>query len=192
MLKLRNFDPFEQRQLFTMMSDPAVFPYVRHKATSYEEFVEVNAWTIEAEGRGELISRVIMNEENQPAGIINLFDIANNSGFIATWLGTAHQGKGLNQVAKKEFLHEVFTTTTIESVYMCIRQTNIRSQKAARKLPYVVTANEEGWARFAALRDDYASFELLEIPKALFHAYEVGALERAAAFEAMSCEVLYA
>ncbi|HEY4567291.1 MAG TPA: hypothetical protein VIG60_08535, partial [Savagea sp.] len=91
-----------------------------------------------------------------------------------------------------EFLHEVFTTTTIESVYMCIRQTNIRSQKAARKLPYVVTANEEGWARFAALRDDYASFELLEIPKALFHAYEVGALERAAAFEAMSCEVVYA
>ena len=41
------------------MSHPDVFPFVRQKVNSYEEYVFATKQTIEAEEAGELISRTI-------------------------------------------------------------------------------------------------------------------------------------
>lgn len=171
MLKKRILNHFEQQRLYEMMSHPEVLPFVRHKAYSLEEFTNVNRETIEAELRGELISRVILDAYEQPAGTINLFDIHGTSGFLATWLGKEYQGKGLNQMAKSEFLYEVFTTTSIDTVYMCIRNENIRSQRAAMKLPYVSQATAASWAHFETVRQDYAQFQLLQVNKEDFLRY---------------------
>ena len=57
------------------MVDPAVFPFVRQKAYSYEEYLFLTKQTIEAEERGELISRTILDEWGNPIGTITLFDV---------------------------------------------------------------------------------------------------------------------
>ncbi len=44
------------------MMHPDVFPFVRQKADSYEEYLFITKQTIEAEERGELISRTILDE----------------------------------------------------------------------------------------------------------------------------------
>ncbi|WP_077615390.1 GNAT family N-acetyltransferase [Caenibacillus caldisaponilyticus] len=128
--------------LFEYLIDPAVFPYVRQKAGTVDEFMFITKQTIEQEERQELISRTITDEWGQPIGTITLFDIKDGTGFLGTWIGKPYFGKGYNQKAKDGFFTEVFTTTAIHTIFMRIRQDNIRSQKAALKLPYVRLANQ--------------------------------------------------
>ncbi|WP_163529359.1 GNAT family N-acetyltransferase [Halobacillus ihumii] len=140
MLKRR--DLHDSKPLFDLMIHPEVFPYVRHKAASSDEFYFLTKQTLEAEENGELISRTILDEWAQPIGTINLFDIEDNKGFLATWIGQPYFGKGYNQLAKELFFEELFFQLGIEAVFMKIRRTNMRSLKAALKIPYVMTANE--------------------------------------------------
>ncbi|ELK48828.1 GNAT family protein [Halobacillus sp. ACCC02827] len=140
MLKKR--DLHDAPVLFELMSHPEVFPYVRHKAASSDEFYFLTKQTIEAEDRGELISRTILDEWAQPIGTINLFDVTEGKGFLATWIGKPYFGKGYNQPAKEAFFEELFFQLGIEAIFMKIRRTNIRSMKAALKIPYVSLANE--------------------------------------------------
>ena len=60
MLKKRELH--ESHELYELMAHPDVFPFVRQKAYSYEEFLFLTKQTIEAEERGELISRTILDE----------------------------------------------------------------------------------------------------------------------------------
>ena len=85
------------------MVDPAVFPFVRQKAYSYEEYLFLTKQTIEAEERGELISRTILDEWGNPIGTITLFDVQEKLDF-GTWLGKPYHGKGYNKLAKDSFL----------------------------------------------------------------------------------------
>ena len=60
MLKKRELH--ECHALFDLMTHPEVFPFVRHKAASYEEFLFMTKQTMEAEERGEFIhARFLMN-----------------------------------------------------------------------------------------------------------------------------------
>ncbi|QDP39372.1 GNAT family N-acetyltransferase [Radiobacillus deserti] len=127
--------------LYDLMTHPQVFPYVRHKAYSLDEFYFLSKQTMEAEENGELISRTILDEYHQPIGTINLFDINNKSGFLATWIGQPYFGKGYNKMAKEEFLEELFLIHEMEAVFIKIRKTNTRSLKAALKLPYISLGN---------------------------------------------------
>lgn len=115
------------------MVDPAVFPFVRQKAYSYEEYLFLTKQTIEAEERGELISRTILDEWGNPIGTITLFDVQEKAGFLGTWLGKPYHGKGYNKLAKDSFFSELFYELDIETIFMRIRKINIRSIKAARK-----------------------------------------------------------
>ncbi|MBM7553830.1 GNAT family N-acetyltransferase [Thalassobacillus pellis] len=166
MLKKR--DLHEVPVLFELMSHPEVFPFVRHKAYSTDEFYFLTKQTMEAEEQGELISRTILDEWQQPIGTINLFDIQDNKGFLATWIGQPFFGKGYNRPAKDAFFEELFFQLGIEAIYMKIRRTNPRSMKAALKLPYVALANttypevyehinekENVYDLFAITRDQY-------------------------------------
>ncbi|AJD91210.1 alanine acetyltransferase [Jeotgalibacillus malaysiensis] len=166
MIKKR--DVHESQALFELMTHPDVYPYVRQKATSSEELLFMIKQMIEAEERGELISRTILDEWGNPAGTISLFDVQNNSGFLGTWLGKPYHGLGYNQAAKEAFFNELFFELGIENVYLRIRKTNLRSQKAAEKLPYVVLANETNKALYDEINKEENLFNLYVISRDLY------------------------
>jgi RimJ/RimL family protein N-acetyltransferase len=167
MLKKR--DLHESYELYELMTHPDVFPFVRQKAHSLEEFLFITEQTIEAEKRGEIISRTIIDEWGKPIGTINLFDIEKNAGFLGTWLGKPYHGKGFNNPAKDFFLKELFHEIGIETVYMRIRKENIPSIRATEKLPYVVKANETRKMIYEQLNANGDIYELYEIPKDQFN-----------------------
>lgn len=140
MLKIR--DLYEVPTLFELASHPEVYPYLRHKADTLDEFYFLTKQTIEAEENGSLISRTILDEFEQPIGTINLFDIEQNSGFLATWLGQPYFGQGYNQMAKNLFFNELFFQRQIDNIFMKVRKTNERSLRAVSKLDYAMAGNE--------------------------------------------------
>ncbi|KKB34331.1 GNAT family N-acetyltransferase [Bacillus thermotolerans] len=101
--------------------------------TSFIEFI------IEQERAGTQYSRVILNEEKHLVGVITLKDINtdNKTSHIGTWIGYPYWGKGYNQLAKKEILYTAFTQLDLEYVFAGAQVSNIRSQKAQEKLPYI-------------------------------------------------------
>jgi RimJ/RimL family protein N-acetyltransferase len=163
MLKKRDLQ--DCHALFELITHPDVFPFVRHKADTYDEFLFISKQTIEAEERGELISRTIVDEWGAPIGTINLYDLENNAGFLGTWLGRPYHGKGYNSPAKEEFFQEVFYELGIETIFMRIRKVNIRSIKAVEKLPYVVKANETRQSLYMQLNAVEEVYDLYEISK---------------------------
>ena len=166
MLKKRELH--DSHVLYELMTHPDVFPFVRQKATSYDEFLFITKQTIEAEDRGELISRTILDEWGTPIGTINLYDIENNAGFLGTWLGKEYHGKGYNNLAKDAFFQELFFEAGIDTVFMRIRKVNVRSIKAAEKLPYVIKANETRKSVYDQLNSTGNLYDLYEIPKDLY------------------------
>ena len=169
MLKKREFaDCFP---LYELMTHPDVFPFVRHKVQSYEEYVFVTKQTLEAEENGELVSRTITDEWDTPIGTISLFDIENGAGFLGTWLGKPYHGKGYNTLAKEAFFNELFFELGIDTVFMRIRKQNIRSRMAAEKLPYVALANETRQQMYQKLNESEDVYDLYEISKDLFTLY---------------------
>ena len=115
-----------------------------------------------------MISRTILDEWGSPIGTINLYDIQENAGFLGTWLGKPYHGKGYNKQAKDAFFQEIFYELGIETVFMRIRTENIRSQKAAEKLPYLIDASESRKSLMEQLNSNGNHFKLFEIPKDLY------------------------
>lgn len=177
MLKKRDYH--DSHTLYELMTHPDVFPFVRHKCASYEEFLFVTKQTIEAEERGELISRTVLDEWGAPIGTISLYDIEEQAGFLGTWLGKPYHGKGYNSLAKEAFFQELFYELGIETVFMRIRKVNIRSIKAAEKLPYIVKANETRASIYEQLNVNGQIYDLYEIPKDLytFHLLRNGSIQ---------------
>ena len=169
MLKKRDLQ--ECQALYDLFVHPDVFPFVRHKAYSYEEFLFLTKQTIEAEERGELISRTILDEWGSPIGTINLFDIQDRAGFLGTWLGKPYHGHGYNKLAKDAFFHELFFELSIDIIFMRIRKVNIRSTKAAEKLPYITLANETRKPLFNQVNAIESTYNLFEITKDLYTLY---------------------
>lgn len=163
MLKKR--DLHDCSTLYDLMVHPSVFPFVRHKVSSYEEFLFVTKQMIEEEDRGELISRTILDEWGNPIGTITLYDIAQGAGFLGTWIGQPYHGKGYNKLAKDSFFHEVFYELNMETIFMRIRKVNTRSIKAAQKLPYVTLANETRKSIYEQINAIEDTFDLYEISK---------------------------
>lgn len=163
MLKKRSLQ--DCQALYDLMVHPDVFPFVRQKAYSYEEFMFVTKQTIEAEERGKIISRTIVDDWGNPIGTINLFDIQDNVGFLGTWLGKPYHGKNYNQKAKENFFNELFYELNIETIFMRIRKTNSRSTKAAEKLPYVSVANDTRAELLEEMNAGQNIYNLYEITK---------------------------
>jgi RimJ/RimL family protein N-acetyltransferase len=166
LLKKRDFT--ECSSLYDLMSHPDVFPFVRQKVNSYEEYVFATKQTIEAEEAGELISRTILDEWDNPIGCISLYDLKENAGFLGTWLGKPYHGKGYNVLAKEAFFKETFFDLGIETIFMRIRKKNIRSLKAAKKLPYALEANTTRKTLYEQVNQGEEIFDLFEIPKDLY------------------------
>lgn len=130
MLKKR--DLHDCHALFDLMTHPDVFPFVRQKANCYDEFMFITKQTIEAEERGELISRTILDEWGAPIGTINLYDIQENAGFLGTWLGKPYHGKGYNKLAKDAFFEELFLKLALKQS-LCGSARKISARKKLQK-----------------------------------------------------------
>ncbi|MGY0692531.1 GNAT family N-acetyltransferase [Virgibacillus sp. FSP13] len=170
MLKMR--DLHEVPGLFELLVHPEVFPYVRQKATTSDEYYFITKQTIEAEENGELISRTILDEFGQPIGTINLFEIQDNHGFLATWIGKPYFGKGYNKLAKEQFFAELFFDYPIEAIFMKVRKTNTRSLKAVLKLPYTVLGNTLYTAVYQQINPQEEIYDLFVITKEHYLAYQ--------------------
>ncbi|MFN2747883.1 GNAT family N-acetyltransferase [Bacillus sp. z60-18] len=170
MLKKRDLS--DCAALFELMIHQEVFPFVKHKAKTVEEYMFHVKNVIEEEETGKLISRTIVDEWDNPIGCISLYEIEENEGFLATWLGRPFHGKGYNQQAKNLFLCELFYEKHIETVLMKIRKTNTRSLKAAQKLPYAIQADV---GRLNSAHQD--TFHLFKIPKDLYTLYSMRTFE---------------
>lgn len=169
---LKNRELYEVPVLFELMLHPEVFPYVRHKAYSVDEFYFLTRKTIEDEENGKLISRTILDEYHQPIGTINLFDIEDNFGFLATWIGKPYFGKGYNKPAKEEFFDELFFIKEIEGIFMKVRKTNTRSLKAVLKLPYAAFANTIYPEVYQKLNETEEVYDLFVITKEHYLSYK--------------------
>lgn len=169
MLKKRDF--LDCSSLYDLMSHPDVFPFVRQKVHSYAEYVFITKQTIEAEEAGELISRTIIDEWDNAIGCISLYDIKDGAGFLGTWLGKPYHGKGYNALAKEAFFKELFFELNIHTVFLRIRKQNTRSLAAAKKLPYIIHANETRKTLYEQLNSGEVQYELFEIPKDLYNLY---------------------
>ncbi|MGO4729668.1 GNAT family N-acetyltransferase [Paenibacillus sp. 2KB_22] len=140
MLKKRDLQ--ECHSLYSLMVDPAVSPYVRYLCQSYEEYLFLTRQLMVEEEQKKVITRTILNGAGQPIGTIDLYHIEQQTGFLATWIGSPYFGNGYSQRAKSAFFVELFLEHAIETVFMKIRKQNIRSRKAVEKLPYVKLAND--------------------------------------------------
>lgn len=169
MLKIR--DLYEVPMLFELASHPEVYPYLRHKAETVDEFYFLTKQTIEAEERGQLISRTILDEFEQPIGTINLFDIQHQSGFLATWIGQPYFGQGYNRMAKELFFDELFFQHDIQHIFMKVRKTNIRSLRAVRKLGYAIEGNELFPEVYRAINQLDDVYDLFAITKEHYASY---------------------
>ncbi|WP_156291697.1 GNAT family N-acetyltransferase [Oceanobacillus salinisoli] len=184
---LKNRELHEVPVLFELMSHPEVFPYVRHKAATSDEFYFITRKTIEAEEEGELISRTILDEYHHPIGTINLFDIEDKHGFLATWIGQPYFGKGYNKHAKELFFDELFFSQNIEGIFMKVRRTNSRSLKAALKLPYVALANSTYPEVYQQINETGDIYDLFVITKDHYASYkQFAAVEAASTGEEVS------
>lgn len=166
MLKKR--DLFEVNTLYELAIHPEVKPYIRQSTESAFHFYQSTEEIMHAELNGELISRTIINEDNDPIGTINLYDIQHDAGFLATWIGQAYFGKGYNRAAKEAFLFELFYQTNIDTVFVKIRKNNFRSIQAASKLAYIEHANETYPFMYAQTNQIEDLYHLLVITKENF------------------------
>lgn len=163
MLKKR--DLHECHSLYNLMIDPVVFPYVRYKCLSCEEYLFVTKQLIVEEEQETCISRTILNEMGHPIGTIDLYNIVNKTGFLATWIGTPYFGKGYNQRAKESFFAELFLEYNIETVFLKIRKQNIRSKKAVEKLQYVKLANEINQQVYKSINNTEQIYDLYHVER---------------------------
>jgi RimJ/RimL family protein N-acetyltransferase len=166
---LKHRDLHETAELYELLKHPSVFPYVRHKAQSAEEYLFMTKQLMEEEINGTAVSRTIIDEWGQAIGTISIFDVEDGAGFLGTWIGAPYHGKGYNQKAKLQFLNELFFEYDFHTVFLRIRKANGKSKAAALKLPYVVDAAESNPALFEEINSGETQFYLFKIPRDLFY-----------------------
>lgn len=127
------------------MSDLTSTPQVKDalgltdEQVSFEGTRSFIEFILELEKLEKQYSRVILNEERELIGVITLKEIdrERRTSHIGTWIGFPYWGKGYNELAKKEILYTGFTELGLEYVFAGAKLSNIRSQKAQEKLPYI-------------------------------------------------------
>lgn len=169
---LKRHDLIETPTLFELLSHPEVYPFVRHKADTLDTFYFMMKQTIEAENNDELFSRTILNEYSQPIGMISLYDVQENYGFLATWIGKPYFGMGYNRLAKEEFFDELFFTHNIETIFLKVRTTNHRSYRAVMKLPYAILGNSIYQDIYDKVNSLAPTYNIFAITKKLYNSYK--------------------
>ncbi|NGP46565.1 GNAT family N-acetyltransferase [Bacillaceae bacterium SIJ1] len=144
--------------LFPLLSDPSIFPYVRHKADSMDAYSFVLKGLLHLEEKGLAIPRIILDERGNPIGMILLYDIIDGVGYLSTWIGKDYFGQGYNAAAKEAFFQELFLEQDIHTILVKINKQNVRSRQASLKLPYIQLIDEH-------FKQDGRTYDLFTISK---------------------------
>lgn len=140
-IELVPHDPKYAKSISSLTSHPAIKDALglNHHQTSLEGTMEFIEFILQEETFGRQYSRVILNEQKEVIGVITLKDInqRNQTCHLGTWIGRPYWGKGYNELAKLKLLHTAFTELDLKLVFVGVKQSNIRSQKALEKLPYI-------------------------------------------------------
>lgn len=126
-------------RIFDLISDPPVKEALGLRDESVEDTKTFIRAVVEEERTGDSLSRVILNEAGEVIGVTTLmyFNPERNRCHLGTWIGHEYWGLGYNQESKKAILSLAFRELHLEWVFLGARQTNLRSQKAQAKLPYL-------------------------------------------------------
>jgi RimJ/RimL family protein N-acetyltransferase len=110
-----------------------------NEQTSLEGTRDFIKFILEQEKLGKQYSRRIVNEHKQLIGVITLKDIdkISNTCHIGTWIGHPYWGKGYNECAKAKILNIAFSKLKLDYVFAGAKVSNLRSQRAQEKLPYI-------------------------------------------------------
>ncbi len=130
-------------------------------------------------------SRVIFNDRHQLIGVITLkaIDAHDKTAHIGTWIGSAFWGLGYNEEAKEKILHIAFSELGLRRVFAGATVSNIRSQKAQQKLPYMtINVGHIYPAELKRIKDETNSDCILNVvlKEDFLHYYETKTLKRRA------------
>lgn len=138
---LQPHDIFYAEQMSNLLSDPEVRGPLglSENETSIAVMMDFIREMQLEEMMGNHYSRMIMNEDFELIGVITLHNIdqLHRCSHISTWIGSAHWGKGYNQLAKEKMLYHAFEHLHLQHIFAGARVENFRSRKAQRKLPYM-------------------------------------------------------
>lgn len=125
--------------IFTLSSDAHVKDALGIKVETVEDTKSFIHFAMEEERKSQSLSRVISNEKEEIIGITTLkhIDYQKKTSHIGSWLGYPYWGQGYNEAAKKEIFKIAFEELDLTYVFAGAKITNIRSQKAQEKLPYI-------------------------------------------------------
>lgn len=175
MAGIRKVEMKDAYTLFKYLSNPRVARFSRLKPSSIDEMMSMIEYLIEEENEQRIIPRVVVDIYDEAVGMIVLWDYCpfRREGFLATWLGEEHWGKGYNQVAKSLFFDELFTLHYLDNIYLLIRAHNERSLAASHKLPYMTipTIEEEMSLRNFYSEKIASDHVVLAINKEIYQSY---------------------
>ncbi|MDM5189917.1 GNAT family N-acetyltransferase [Bacillus sp. DX4.1] len=141
--------------IFRLSSDAHVKEALGLKVETIEDTKRFIHFAIEEEKQKKSLSRVILNVSQDVVGITSLKHINHElkRSHIGSWLGYPYWGQGYNEAAKKEIFKIAFENLHLTYVFAGAKTTNVRSQKAQEKLPYISLHVEKQFPEeYAALK----------------------------------------
>jgi len=126
-------------EIFTLSSAPPVKEALGLPDGTVEDTKHFISMRIDEELEGKTVPRVILNKDFKVVGLTDLMfiDHQKKSCHIGTWIGHPYWGQGYNEASKIAILRIAFENLNLEHVFAGARKTNIRSQKAQAKLPFI-------------------------------------------------------
>ncbi|WP_088044368.1 GNAT family N-acetyltransferase [Bacillus sp. EAC] len=127
------------QQIFELTIDPGVKDPLGLKIEKVEDTIEFIKFIVKEDNEGRVISRVILNENNEVIGHTVLKQIDRGDGIchIGTWIGVPYWGRGYNEASKIEILKIAFEVLKMDYVFAGAKISNTRSRRAQEKLPYM-------------------------------------------------------
>ncbi|GMA62955.1 GNAT family N-acetyltransferase [Alicyclobacillus fastidiosus] len=126
-------------RMWELVSNPKIKDVLGIPDESVKDTRNFIQWITQEEQNGNQLSRVILNENGEFIGVTTLMSINRERKrcHVGTWIGQEYWGMGYNHASKIEILKIAFQELGLVHVLAGARKTNIRSQKAQEKLPYI-------------------------------------------------------
>jgi len=140
-------------RIFELTIDPGVKDPLGLKIEKVEDTIEFIKFIVKEDNEGRVISRVILNENNEVIGHTVLKQIDRGDGIchIGTWIGVPFWGRGYNEASKIEILKIAFEELKMDYVFAGAKESNTRSRRAQEKLPYMTFNVEKEFPNELAL-----------------------------------------
>lgn len=152
-VKLVKNDVKFAEKIFEYSSNPGIKDILGIKVDKVEDTIQFINFILKEEQRGKVLSRVILNGNDEVVGHTGLKHIDRGDGIchIGTWIGVPFWGLGYNEASKSEILKIAFEKLNMDYVFAGAKKSNIRSIRAQEKLPYMTIGVEEEFPKELAI-----------------------------------------